>query len=55
MRGKTGAYRFWWRDLMERVGVYGAILLKWISKKLEGKACTGSGYGKVVGACECIN
>jgi hypothetical protein len=46
--GETGEMHteFWWGDLMERylmqvLGVYGMIILKWTFKKRDGEAWTG--------------
>jgi hypothetical protein len=55
---------FWWANLRERdhlrnPGVDGRIILRWIFRKWDvgvyGLDQVGSGYGQVVGTCECGN
>jgi hypothetical protein len=40
MGDRTGAYRFWWGDLMGAL-VEGRIILKWILKQWDWEALTG--------------
>jgi hypothetical protein len=42
-------------DYLEDLGVDGRIILKWVFKKRNGEAWSGSGNGQVAGACECDN
>jgi hypothetical protein len=62
--GRGGAYtEFWWGKLRERdhgehPSIDGRIILRWICRKWDVRAWTGSvwlGVGQVVGTCECGN
>ena len=52
---------FWYgnlknRDLLERLGLDGSIILKWISCMIVGRGLgsSGSGEGQIVGCCEIL-
>jgi hypothetical protein len=64
MGERTGLYKVWWRNPREKdhlkdQNVDGRIILRWIFMKWDvrghGLDRSGSGWGQVVGTCECGN
>jgi hypothetical protein len=50
----------WWGKLRERdhfydPGIDGSLILRWIFRKWDVGIWSGSGWGQVVGTCECGN